>query len=195
MTAPLTFRTLDASTWGDLERLFQARGGPSHCWCMVWRRTPEESHDSRPASRKRMLSQRVEAGVPLGIMAYRGDDPVGWCSVAPRDTLRAMGGPAAAEDECVWSIVCFFVPRPERGAGLMRGLVRAAIEHAEAHGATVVEAYPVDPDSPSYRFMGFAPTFRDMGFVEVGRAGTRRYVMRLTPTASSASGSSRATPG
>ena len=47
-------------------------------------------------------------------------------------------------------------------------------------GATVVEAYPVDPDSPSYRFMGFKTGFEEYGFVKVGQAGSRRHVMRLT---------------
>ena len=47
-------------------------------------------------------------------------------------------------------------------------------------GATVLEAYPVDPDSPSYRFMGFVPSFAEAGFVETGRAGERRHVMQLT---------------
>ncbi|MDA1004136.1 MAG: acetyltransferase [Chloroflexi bacterium] len=42
----------------------------------------------------------------------------------------------------------------------------------------MVEAYPVDRDSPSYRFGGFVETFADAGFVEVGRAGLRRHVMR-----------------
>jgi hypothetical protein len=61
----------------------------------------------------------------------------------------------------------------------MRQLLAAAIAHAKAKGASIVEAYPVDPDSPSYRFMGFVPTFREAGFEEVGRAGTRRHVVRL----------------
>lgn len=179
-TGRLSFRPVDAASWGDLERLFEARGGPKHCWCMVWRRTTEESHDARPASRKQMLRERVDAGVPIGILAYRGDEPVGWCSVGPRDTMRGtMGAPAAREDERIWSIVCFFVPRPLRGGGLMRRLLHAAVQHARKRGATVVEAYPVDEDSPSYRFMGFVPVFRDAGFEEVGRAGARRHVMRL----------------
>lgn len=55
----------------------------------------------------------------------------------------------------------------------------AAVTHAQVHGATVVEAYPVDEESPSYRFMGFVPLFEEYGFVEVGRAGSRRHVMRL----------------
>jgi hypothetical protein len=44
----------------------------------------------------------------------------------------------------------------------------------------MVEAYPVAPDAPSYRFMGFVPVFEEAGFAEVGRAGTRRHVMRLS---------------
>ncbi|WP_199728828.1 hypothetical protein [Corallococcus sp. CA053C] len=42
-----------------------------------------------------------------------------------------------------------------------------------------MEAYPVDADSPSYRFMGFVPVFTSAGFEVVGRAGSRRHVMRL----------------
>ena len=63
---------------------------------------------------------------------------------------------------------------------MTRLLIEAAVDHARGKGATVVEAYPVDPTSPSYRFMGFVGTFESMGFREVGRAGTRRHVMRLS---------------
>jgi hypothetical protein len=57
-------------------------------------------------------------------------------------------------------------------------MLREAVAHAARQGATVVEAYPVDPGSPSYRFMGFVPLFAPEGFTEAGRAGTRRHVMR-----------------
>ncbi len=63
--------------------------------------------------------------------------------------------------------------------GLGKELIRAAIHHSRLRGADILEAYPVDPESPSYRFMGFVPTFNGLGFKEVGRAGSRRYVMRL----------------
>ena len=81
--------------------------------------------------------------------------------------------------ESVWSIACFYLPRRLRGQGLTRHLIYAALEHAGKKGATVVEAYPVDPDSPSYKFMGLVPSFEALGFKEVGMAGTRRHVMRL----------------
>jgi hypothetical protein len=43
----------------------------------------------------------------------------------------------------------------------------------------VLDAYPVDHKSPSYRFMGFVPAFERLGFETVGKAGSRRNVMRL----------------
>ena len=47
-----------------------------------------------------------------------------------------------------------------------------------AGGARTLEAYPVAPDSPSYRFLGVVPLFREAGFAGAGRAGARRHVMR-----------------
>jgi GNAT superfamily N-acetyltransferase len=176
----LTFRPVDEASWADMGALFEAPGGPKHCWCMVWRTTAEERKQRSGAERKAHLEKRVAAGVPIGILAYRDRRPVGWCSVAPRPTYRTLGGVDAAGDdpERVWSIVCFFVPRAERGHGLIHDLIGAAVTHAAARGATVVEAYPVPRDAPSYRFMGFVDTFRAEGFTEVGRAGIRRVVMR-----------------
>jgi GNAT superfamily N-acetyltransferase len=175
----LEFHEVDAPRWGDLERLFESRGGPSHCWCMVWRHAPTQVRTGGPAVRKAALHERVAAGVPIGILGYLEDEPVAWCSIAPRDTYRALGGVDDDDAERVWSLVCFFVPRRLRGRGITARLIEAAAQHARRHGATMLEAYPVDPDSPSYRFMGFAPQFQAAGFGEVGRAGTRRHVMRL----------------
>lgn len=61
---------------------------------------------------------------------------------------------------------------------MTKQLLAAALRHARKHGAKVVEAYPVEADSPSYRFMGFVPMFEEAGFREIGREGTRRHVMR-----------------
>jgi hypothetical protein len=61
----------------------------------------------------------------------------------------------------------------------MRALLQQAIAAARQAGAMALEAYPVDPDSPSYRFGGFVPFFAREGFQEVGRLGLRRHVMRL----------------
>jgi len=104
-----------------------------------------------------------------------------WCSIAPRATYRRLGGADdfADDPDAVWSLVCFFVKRDYRGHGVTDQLLRAAIAHAGRRGAKIVEAYPVDPDSPSYRFMGFVRVFERAGFKNAGAAGTRRHVMRL----------------
>jgi hypothetical protein len=61
----------------------------------------------------------------------------------------------------------------------VHALIAGAVEHARTQGATAVEAYPVDVDAPSYRFMGFVPVFLAAGFTDCGMAGVRRHVMRL----------------
>jgi RimJ/RimL family protein N-acetyltransferase len=175
----LTFRPVAGETIDDFVTLFLAPGGPKYCWCMVWRRSPAEAKQKDPASRRRQMLQRIGAGTPVGLIAYSNEVAIGWVSIAPRDTHRNLGGPPAREGETIWSLVCFFLPRRMRGQGMVRRLITAAIDYAGENGATVVEAYPVDPDAPSYRFMGFVPVFAEAGFVAVGRAGRRRHVMRL----------------
>jgi GNAT superfamily N-acetyltransferase len=73
-----------------------------------------------------------------------------------------------------------YVQRQYRQQGLAHQLIAAAVARARRKGATMVEAYPVAPDSPSYRFMGFVPAFEAADFVETGTVGSRRHVMRLT---------------
>jgi GNAT superfamily N-acetyltransferase len=180
----LVFKEVDQDRWPDITQLFESRGGPHNCWCMVWRATTEEAKHTDGASRKAALRERVEHHVPIGILGYLDDEPVTWCSIAPRATYRPLGGQAQSDDESedVWSLVCFFVSRALRGQGVLAQLIQASIAHARKRGAKVIEAYPVDPDSPSYRFMGFKPSFEAAGFREVGRAGSRRYVMRFELT-------------
>jgi RimJ/RimL family protein N-acetyltransferase len=179
MTDRLDFRPVTSANVDEFVRFFSAPGAPKHCWCMVWRRTAAEAKLQAPADRKRMMLERIGAGTPVGLLAYRGDEPVGWVSIAPRDTHRALGGPPPQPGEVIWSLVCFYVPRRLRGRGLVRKLLAGAVDHARANGATIVEAYPVDPNSPSFRFMGFVPVFAEAGFDALGMTGTRRHVMQL----------------
>jgi GNAT superfamily N-acetyltransferase len=173
----LVVHEVTSERWTDLERLFEAKGGPKYCWCMAWRSAPEQVKRSDGSGRKAALAARVQEGVPIGLLGYLEGQPVAWCSVAPRSTYRRLGT-NATPNEGVWSNVCFFVLKPYRGAGFTKRMLAAALNHAREHGATVVEAYPVDEDSPSYRFMGFVPMFQQAGFQEIGREGSRRHVMQ-----------------
>lgn len=183
----LVFRAVSRATWTDFAALFEARGRPKSCWCMVWRAMPTVDRQRDGASRRAAMKSRIDADVPVGILGYHRGVPIAWCSIAPRETYRRLGGPdGGTVAEHVWSLACFFIRRDFRQQGLTTKLIAAAVDHAARHGATVVEAYPVDPDSPSYRFMGYADTFTAAGFRKVGRAGQRRHVMRLdlsVPTA------------
>jgi GNAT superfamily N-acetyltransferase len=175
----LTFRPVDRDTRAAFEAFFASRGAPHHCWCMVWRRTTTEAHAHQPADRKRQMMDRLARDTPVGLLAWLGEEVVAWVSIAPRDTYRNLGGPAPRDGEIIWSLACMFARRNLRGQGITRRLIAAAIDYARSEGATIVEAYPVDDDAPSYRFMGFVSVFRKAGFTEVTRAGTRRHVMRI----------------
>ena len=180
MPVELAFKPVTRATAGDFETLFGAPGGPKPCWCMTWRATPEEIKDNKGPARRRQILGRIADGVPVGLLGYAAGEPVAWVSIAPRDTFCNLGGPADIPEQKVFSLTCMYVRRQLRGEGLGRQLIAAAIAHAQAHRADILEAYPVAPSSPSYRFMGFVPAFEGFGFVEVGKAGTRRQVMRLT---------------
>ncbi len=194
--ASLTIRPVTAADWPSFVRLFESPGGPKNCWCMVWRGTAEERREfsaaigaeRRPGTpaassqmRRAAMESRIRGGMPVGLLAYAGDEPVAWCSIAPRPTYRRLGGKEDFADrpEAVWSIACFFVAKAWRGQGLTRRLIEAAVATAADHGAEIVEAYPVAAGSPSYRFMGFAGIFAAAGFEKVGTAGHRRTAMRL----------------
>jgi GNAT superfamily N-acetyltransferase len=166
-----------AANWHDLEALFESRGGPKYCWCMAWR--PMKNRTSADSDeRKRALHSRVQEGTPVGLIGYTDGEPVAWCSVAPRETFTRLRDDQQ-EEPGVWSVTCFFVRRDFRGTGLSGRMLDAAVDLARLSGASAVEGYPVAPDSPSYRFMGFLSLFQKRGFREVARAGSRRHVLRL----------------
>jgi GNAT superfamily N-acetyltransferase len=176
MTGKLTFKPVTAETVGDFEALFGARGGPNYCWCMAWRASSAELKDAKSPARKAQMLGRIGDGVPVGIVAYDAGTPVGWVSVAPKATFqKGLGG--IADDGKVWSLTCLFIARSHRKQGLSAQLIEGAINHAKKHKARLLEAYPVDPDSPSYRHMGFVPAFERAGFEAAGTEGTRRHVM------------------
>ena len=168
-------KPVNKTNWADFEALFEAKGGPKYCWCMAWRMTKEELKQNTSACRKEFIKQRVWSKIPIGLLAYVHKEPIGWCSIAPRDTYERLGGDESLEK--VWSITCFYIKKEFRKKSLTPFLIENAIQYARKKGAKYLEAYPVEPDSPSYRFMGFIKTFKKAGFEFVKKAGTRRHVM------------------
>ncbi|MEO6013448.1 MAG: GNAT family N-acetyltransferase [Devosia sp.] len=177
----LIFKPVTKAGWTHFEALFESPGAPKYCWCMAWRATPAENKSHpRGSDRKPLLKARIDQGTTIGLVGFLDGDPVAWVSIAPRETYRRdIGGPDADDGAHIWSLACMYLHRKLRGQGHGMELIEAAKAYAKKRGGTVLEAYPVAPDSPSYRFMGFVPAFKRLGFEEVAKAGTRRHVMRL----------------
>ncbi len=147
---------------------------------MAWRATPAEVKAApRGSHRRPLIRQRVENRTTIGLVGYLQGTPVAWVSIAPRETYRDFGAPPAGPGEKIWSLACMYIHRRLRGQGYGMQLIEAARAYAKRRGATILEAYPVDPGSPSYRFMGFVPAFERLGFAKIGTAGSRRQIMRL----------------
>lgn len=169
----LTVRPVTRATWGDFARLFSARGAPHYCWCTAYRF--RDVGEMEGADKERAMHGLVTRGTPVGVLAYAGDEPVGWCSVAPRETYvklersRTMPRATAAEVS-TWAVLCFFVPRARRGSGVALALLRGAVGYARAQGAKVIEGYPHDTAGISATHRGHSSVFAAAGFV---RDGTR----------------------
>ncbi len=126
----------------------------------------------------------MKGGHVAGLLAYDGGEPVGWVAIEPREAYPRLARSrtlAPVDDAPVWSITCFFVARPHRGRGVTRALIEAAVRHARANGARIVEAYPVVPRgdlADAWMYHGSASTFLALGFVEVARRSASRPIVR-----------------
>lgn len=163
---------LTPDRWPDLVALFGDRGDPAWCWCS-WQRVPPGEHGRAKVDVNReRLRQAAAADPGPGLIAYRDGVPVGWVSVAPRATFRGIAGDDADPSDGVWAISCFVVAKGARRSGLTSLLLEAAIDHARARGARVLEGYPVEPHGrtgSAQLWTGVRSTFETAGFQERGR--------------------------
>ncbi len=179
---------LTPDRWDDLVDLFGAeRGAISGCWCMWWRMAgPDWKAVPRDDKRDRFRAI-VEAGPAPGILAYDGNQAVGWCAVGARATLPRMNSSRAAASldriDGVWAVNCFYIRSNFRRQGLMKILLDGAVAFAAAQGAAIVEACPMETARKlvwGEGYVGLAPVFRAAGFEEVARRSPIRPLMRLT---------------
>jgi len=152
---------------------------------MWWRQTRSEFEARHGEKNRRAMKRIVNSGEVPGILAYAGREPVGWCSVAPRERFASLERSRVLrriDGEPVWSIVCLFVAREHRGRGVAVALIKAAAEHAASMGARVVEAYPTVPRGRTLlafsSFMGVPEQYERAGFDVVARPSAARVVMR-----------------
>ena len=181
----LSFQPAIAERWADLEALFGPRGACFGCWCMFHRLRRSVWQAQQGEANRQSMKSLVEMGNVPGLIAYDGDTPVGWVSVAPRDCFPALATSRIlkpVDDLPVWSITCFFILKPYRNRGLSITLLNAASAYVAQQGGTVLEGYPVEPKKeryPSvYAWTGFARAFIKAGFSECARRSPTRPIMR-----------------
>jgi GNAT superfamily N-acetyltransferase len=116
------------------------------------------------------------------VLAYYGDEPVGWCSIAPRESYvkleRSRTMPRKTPPETpTWTVLCFFIVRAYRHEGVAGALLRGAVAYARAQGAKVVEGYPFDTAGISSTHHGHSSLFKAARFRQDG--ADRRWSVRL----------------
>lgn len=180
-----TFHPLTPDRWEDLETLFGPRGACGGCWCMVWRLPRGQWEKGKTGGNRRAFHKLVAGGACPGILAYAGDDPVGWCAIAPRADYPGLARSRVlqpVDEQPVWSVSCFFIQKDHRRKGLSVRLLKAAARFAADHGARIVEGYPTDSsqaDMPgAWAWTGLAAAFLKAGFKEVARRSRTRPIVR-----------------
>lgn len=178
--------------WAEVDELFSGKGEPGRCWCR-WFSIPGKAWNETPAEGLReQLKAAFDAGPEPGVIAVKDGVPVGWCAVEPRhcypriersQILRSAGA-AAADGDGVWSVSCFVVAPGHRRGGIASDLLAAAVGHAFAHGARIIEGYPVDPAlrpkaGSADLYHGTVSVFARAGFEAIPTTVPGRAVMRL----------------
>ena len=160
---------------------------------MAWRRPKAEWERGKGVGNRTAFQRLVRKGPPPGILGYAdaddggggGGEPVAWCAVAPREAyvqLERSRVLRRVDAEPVWSVSCLFVAREWRRRGVSVAMLRAAGAFAAAHGARIVEGYPVEPRAAKmpdvFAWTGTAAAFRAAGYREVARRSPTRPIMR-----------------
>ena len=170
----LLFRPLTPELMDNFGAVLRGNFGAG-CWCMFPRLTQKPTQElpgegSISRRRRAAMTELARRDRAPGLLAFEGDEPVGWIAVAPRHELirvdRSRATPPVDEVN-VWVIPCVTVRKTERGRGIAVALIQAAAEYAAAHGAPAVEAYPRasrERTGDDNAYFGTEPMFRRAGF-------------------------------
>ncbi|HET9650409.1 MAG TPA: hypothetical protein VFP34_19550 [Microlunatus sp.] len=174
-----------------LAALFGAARATRHCWCTAFCTTSWQFATGwyGGGNRRRFEALAAASPAPMGVLAFEGDDPTGWCACGPRSRYaaalagrsRLLASRPRDEDDDVWLIACLVV-RPDRtGTGLVMPLLRGAVATAREGGATAIEAWPLARGvrRPGTEHVGREALFARLGFRRVDQPAPDRVLMRL----------------
>jgi GNAT superfamily N-acetyltransferase len=187
----ITVRPLATDDWPNILRLFGEKGACGGCWCMWWR-VPHGGkmwQEVKGQVNRDKFRRLIKAGKVYGILAFAGEEPVGWCSFGPRRELPRLESVRALKRDWkddTWSIVCFYINARWRGRGIARQLLEAATARAFALGAREIEGYPVVPKQAPvpavFAYTGVPALFEKQGYSELPRPQMSRplYIRERT---------------
>lgn len=142
------------------------------CWCLSYRITSRENRELVGPARGERVRRLMDEEGPPGVLAYAGDEVVGWAAVAPRrDTTFARNRKIPHVDDLdVWSVWCIRVRPGHRKSGISHDLLAGAVTFARDRGAPAIEGYPVDNrgekvDS-TMAYVGTKALFEQAGFTQ-----------------------------
>jgi GNAT superfamily N-acetyltransferase len=160
------------------------------CWCLSYRIPSRQNLELRGPERGELVRELVREDPPPGVLAYDGDEVVGWAAVHPRaDTSFARNRKIPHVDDLeVWSVWCIRVRPGHRGEGISHHLLQGAVDFARSHGAAAIEGYPVDNQGRkvdlTMAYVGTLKLFEQAGFTKAADTesvlnGFPRVLMRL----------------
>lgn len=174
-----------ADRFGDIARVLNPSGREQACWCMHWRAPDKEDVTTREARLRELTEQEPAPGMLAYAGADRGGAPgesaevAGWLGFSRRSAARSLqrsrvlpvGDPEAWGT--TWVFMCVTVRPGFRRRGVAQVLLDAGVDYAATHGATALDAFPVEPEPGrrvpvSAAFVGTVGMFERAGFDRVG---------------------------
>jgi GNAT superfamily N-acetyltransferase len=175
----------------ELAELFESQRNTRHCWCMTFCVTRRQFAVGwlTGGNQRRFESMVGVSSSPMGVLASKAGQAIGWCACGPRTRYVAATSPrstimrnrAPGEDETVWLLPCLFVRAGHRGQGVSHALVGAAVALARQNGAAAIEGWPLADtvQRSADAFVGREQVFADLGFHRVAQPTAERVIMRL----------------
>ena len=185
------------SSWTDLQAIFGTTGSPGRCYCQAFKVRDRDWSSLTDQDRRDRLRQQTNcdnplAGATTGLVAYLGDEPVGWVAVEPRTAYPRLlrtrtpwsGRQEDRSDASVWSVTCFVIRAGYRKRAISYALAAATVEFARKRGARALEAYAMETEPGKEitwgeLYVGARQVFVAAGFTEVSHPSPRRAVMRI----------------
>jgi GNAT superfamily N-acetyltransferase len=184
---PITTKILTPKLWPEVEKLFGANGACGGCWCIYWRVKEGENWEALKGKTARSrMKKGVSGGSIQAVLAFDGNEPVGWCTFGPRldfPRLERARTLLCDDAEHVWSVPCFFVKAGHRGQGVAGAMLEHALRDMKRRGAAIAEGYPSKPGKDGKYIAAFSWTgtrglFVKLGFKPTGNKGGGKVRVR-----------------